>query len=575
MQTLETYFLSNNAALCDKRFSHIDILFQENNSKSSKNSLKNQKYITVTNKRRENNYIEINSIIVLLGIDSFYRILRNIRSVLIEHAIILIADDSESFKSMLNKFDLSDIFNRKNFYITTDNDISNTVKYISQIQLKYSGKPLYFYENHETADLNIKFYSGVINAFKRDTKQNIYDQLKYKKFAEDKTKVLLLSGHYFITKEIVNTFNRMGIDYKPVDIKPGNRASQIFIEDIIKHIIEFKPDFLLTINHLGLDCEGKLAQFLEKIEMPLASWYVDDPNLIIRFHHNNITSYSTLFLCDKDRVQNTKDMGFEHSYYLPLGVDETVFRPIKTDSNPFSQYSPQVGFVGNSMVSKVKESLNRADVNGSLKPAFEEIAGMFMINNHRSIEETVLSVFPHISAEFISLSKEKRNNFEAALYWEATRRYRLKRISRLLPSNPIIAGDAGWKELIEENQFTHLPELSYHDQLPLFYNAIKINFNATSRQMKGAVNQRAFDVPACNRFLLTDFQEQIAELFDIGNDMICYNSPDEIEDLVRFYLNHGTERDRISKNGYQRVIKDHTYTIRIKNMIDIMKKLYH
>ena len=80
----------------------------------------------------------------------------------------------------------------------------------------------------------------------------------------------------------------------------------------------------------------------------------------------------------------------------------------------------------------------------------------------------------------------------------------------ILDFNPLIVGDPGWKELLKgRDGWRYHSELSYYDDLPDFYPLSDINFNCTSQQMKGAVNQRVFDVPCCNGFLLTDHRRLV------------------------------------------------------------------
>ena len=84
------------------------------------------------------------------------------------------------------------------------------------------------------------------------------------------------------------------------------------------------------------------------------------------------------------------------------------------------------------------------------------------------------------------------------------------------------------------------PQLNYYKELPFFYNACTVNFNATSIQMGKAVNQRVFDVPACGAFLLTDHQESVEGLFEVGKEVVTYKDRGEIADLARFYLGMAT-----------------------------------
>ena len=118
------------------------------------------------------------------------------------------------------------------------------------------------------------------------------------------------------------------------------------------------------------------------------------------------------------------------------------------------------------------------------------------------------------------------------------------------------------------------PPLDYHKELPAFYNACTVNFNATNLQMGKAVNQRVFDVPACGAFLLTDHQESMEGLFEVGKEVVTYKDPGEIADLARFYLRNDAARETIAMKGRERVLAEHTYKHRIGTILRRLKETY-
>ena len=92
--------------------------------------------------------------------------------------------------------------------------------------------------------------------------------------------------------------------------------------------------------------------------------------------------------------------------------------------------------------------------------------------------------------------------------------------------------------------------------------------------MKQGINQRVFDVPACAAFLLTDYRNQIEDMFRVGREVICYKHPDEIKDLTSFYLSNTSQRMEVVTRAHERVLKEHTYLHRVNNLIDKMKRNY-
>jgi spore maturation protein CgeB len=514
------------------------------------------------------------SIIVVLGAGFFYHISELIKRIPDDRVVILMERDGEIFRAALKTVDLKDILSRDNLYLFVGREPAGAVRFITGIQLNNSFKRISFLSHQPSIQTFPEFYQEIINRFVASDKLNIFDRLRYKKFCHEKLRVLLLTTQYFLMGEIISAMERLNIKYRLITIEQDELGCQEFIEEIIKDILDFRPDFLLTINHLGMDREGVLAQFLTRIEMPFASWYVDNPNLIIKRYEKNVTPYCAMFLWDKDNLSDMRNIGFEHLFYMPLGVDERRFCPIKNEVNPMPHLASDVAFVGNSMVKKVRDTLMKTEVNGGLKSLFKDIAKDYMESEERRIEEIIELKYPGLYDDFQKLGDVNRTNYEAAVSWEATKIYRLERIKRLLPFKPLIVGDPHWPELIDVSLFRYHRELAYYNELPCLYNVATINFNATSRQMKGAVNQRVFDVPACMAFLLTDYQEQMDELFIVGEEVICYKEPDEIGELIKYYLNHESERKQIAEKGYKRVIRDHTYVSRVTGMVETMRRIF-
>ncbi|MGL4209780.1 MAG: glycosyltransferase family protein, partial [Candidatus Adiutrix sp.] len=112
-----------------------------------------------------------------------------------------------------------------------------------------------------------------------------------------------------------------------------------------------------------------------------------------------------------------------------------------------------------------------------------------------------------------------------------------------------------------------LPPLDYYRELSPFYQNTAINLNITSRQMKTGLNQRIFDVPASGAFLLTDYRQQIENVFELGREIITYKSPEEALDLARFYTHNPHERQKIAQAALTRVKNCHLYRFRLAEII--------
>lgn len=95
------------------------------------------------------------------------------------------------------------------------------------------------------------------------------------RFVATPPRVLLLWRPYFLYHEIETALTRLGIAHQRVATGETATGNTTAVEAILAAVAAFQPDFALTVNHLGLDREGRLAGLLAAIGLPLASWFVD------------------------------------------------------------------------------------------------------------------------------------------------------------------------------------------------------------------------------------------------------------------------------------------------------------
>lgn len=452
---------------------------------------------------------------------------------------------------------------------------------LTRWQMDHGGLPLRPLLIPLYARLDPEYYRGILAHLEASFRYDIWAQANYPKCRSWPPRVLLLTSQYFLLGEVIGAFQRMDVSHRLLEFTPRETGRTEFVQDLLTAIIDFKPDMVLTINHLGVDREGVLMELLEKCRLPLASWFVDNPHLVLYVYTSLVSPWTTIFTWDADNVDSLRAMGFEHVRYLPLGTDIHRFRPPSGSRNcPEScsdSWRARVSFVGNSMLAKVAARLKAGRFPRPMLLAYREVARSFGDSTDDSVREHLRTVFPHIFQCFEALpSVEERLAFETAVTWEATRLYRNRCVRQILPFQPLIAGDKYWKIALRDRPeaWRWHPELSYYVDLPRFYPCSEINFNCTSMQMKGAVNQRVFDVPACGQFLITDQRRQMDQLFEPGREVVAYSAPEEIPDLIDFYLRHPQAREKIARAARKRVHRDHTYDQRMTSLLQTMLAVY-
>ncbi len=109
------------------------------------------------------------------------------------------------------------------------------------------------------------------------------------------------------------------------------------------------------------------------------------------------------------------------------------------------------------------------------------------------------------------------------------------------------------------------------------FNATKININLHSSTCHEGinpngdfVNPRTFEIAACEGFQLVDYRLELPELFSIGKEIVCFESIGDLRDKINYYLNNPDERQEIALRGRERVEKEHTYELRMEEMLNFI-----
>ena len=101
----------------------------------------------------------------------------------------------------------------------------------------------------------------------------------------------------------------------------------------------------------------------------------------------------------------------------------------------------------------------------------------------------------------------------------------------------------------------------------------KICFNIHGEiAKKCAGNIRLFEATGMGTCLVTDWRENMSDLFDIDREVVTYKLIGECIDKVKWLLNNPNEAEKISKAGQARTLKDHTVENRAAMIHNIFKK---
>jgi spore maturation protein CgeB len=82
---------------------------------------------------------------------------------------------------------------------------------------------------------------------------------------------------------------------------------------------------------------------------------------------------------------------------------------------------------------------------------------------------------------------------------------------------------------------------------------------------------RLYEATGVGTLLLTDKKDNLGELFEIGKEVLAYESPEEAAELISHYLNHPAEAAAIAHAGQARTLSEHSYAARMGELLPILK----
>ncbi len=390
--------------------------------------------------------------------------------------------------------------------------------------------------------------------------RRLREALGYRRFT-DQPRILILDTGYMMVREVIDAAGELGWHAVTLPTPREGNGSGEFIRQLLLALVTHRPDFLVTINHLGFDEQGVLAGMLERFQIPTASWFVDHPLAILGGAQGNVTSCCKVFCFERTALPWLARMGYEDPVYLPTASNHRFYHPDAVDQQRAAELAWPLTFVGNSWWIKARQE-PAAWVRRGVK-ALRRLHEV----NRRTLDgmEQKLGQVPLSGVE----GDRARYAVAASALAEASMERRGAMARALMPLGLRVHGDPSWRELAPGLDLG--PYLSYERELPALFSACAVNANVTAEQMPTAVNQRVWDVPGVRAFLLTDDQADALEFFREDHEIVVYRDFEEAEDKARYYLEHQQAREAIAARAHEKVERAHRFTHRLRRMEEVMR----
>lgn len=350
---------------------------------------------------------------------------------------------------------------------------------------------------------------------------------------------------------------------------------QLLPSDCIKGLNELlKQDtysFIFSINFFP-----SVSDVCNIWGIPYLCLIVDSPVLEL-FSTSLANPCNKVFLFDRQLYNDFHHINPDGIFHIPLAtnVRDNYATATMASAADRARFSSDISFIG-SLYSE-KCLYNQITLPEKMRGYVDGlIEAQLLVYGYNFIEECVtpelIEAFCKVRPELINFPDSMKVDTKAVIAQhiisvkvaEQERLRYLKALSEHFNVDLYTGSDTYSMPLIHNRGFAKT-----NTEMPIIFHQSKINLNLTAKSIRSGLSLRIFDVLGCEGFLITNYQAELPEHFNIGEDLEAYTSLDDLMGKCEYYLSHDKERREIAHNGFEKVKKYHTYDIRLTQMLEI------
>ena len=305
------------------------------------------------------------------------------------------------------------------------------------------------------------------------------------------------------------------------------------------------------------------------------SWILDSPqiDLYTKAYYNHC---NYIFVFDKKQKERLEQRNMPHLYHLPLATNVDKVATLCVNERDIREYSCDISFVGGLYENNV----------------FNDTAKYLPIDIRNKMVEHIKKTMLHWGKDisiFGCLAEDDRDrilkNFKIGDWVDMDPLYFLEmqffskkvaEMERICILNALALEHQ--VRLYTGSDTTNIQNveifdrISYSEEAPKVFHLSKINLNITLRSIETGIPQRVFDIMGAGGFVMSNYQEELEELFVPGEEIVLFYDMEDLIKKVNYYLKHEQERIQIAVNGYRKVKEFHNYPERLREILGTVRE---
>ncbi len=354
-------------------------------------------------------------------------------------------------------------------------------------------------------------------------------------------------------------------------VRDDPQFESVFLSDLKQDA----PDFVFSFNFLPV-----VSKVCNQAGVIYVSWVYSNPEIFL-YSYQIINKCNIVLMFDSKQYEIFRNGRIDTVEYMPLAAscrrldglipNEELRKRFETDiSFVGSLYTERTGYYDRFASELKPYTLGYID---ALIRAQLEIYGTNFIEECLNPEiaddiQRVSNIYPHPD------SAETREYLYAnfILNRQATIIERRELLTLIGQNHPLRLYTYMQNSSFCPEGVENMGPADYYQEMPYIFKCSRINLNITLRSIQNGIPLRAFDILGSGGFLMSNYQTDLCRHFIPDTDFVYFEDRDDLLRKIEYYLAHEDERKAIAQNAHEKIKNEHTFDVRVGQILDLVKK---
>lgn len=392
--------------------------------------------------------------------------------------------------------------------------------------------------------------------------------------------ILYYSWEEIISNDIYETMHDYGCTVTRLRYNLSNNVSDAgfmsYVENMLDEGIDGETyDYIFSCNFLPVISKIALRKKIKYI-----SWCFDSPCTTL-YSDMVYNPYNYIFHFDKYEVARLRKSGVENVFHMPLAVNMKRVNSLLDNRPLIENDAADITFMGNMYAHDPNYEYLYNHLDDKLKGHIDALLDVQILFQGADMLDELLddgvvnSIKDYITFQYTDeFNISDKDIIKNILYRKISGNDRSRIIKRIADSYKITLYTNTEKSAVVNNSnVDYKGTLDYYNNMPVVFRDSKINLNITVRSIRTGIPLRVMDIMAAGGFLLSNYQEELAEYFIDGEDMVLYYDDEDMMNKIQYYLANDDERRRIAENGRKKVAEKYDYANAWKYIYEVCKHI--